>query len=44
MIKYCVYNEHSELSSELFDTREEAQKELDTLRYGLDAVIIEVDD
>jgi hypothetical protein len=44
MIKYCVYNKHSELSSELYDTREEAQQELDTLEYGLDAIIIEVND
>jgi hypothetical protein len=47
MIKYYVYNEKSEVSSEAFLTREEAEKELreETQHlYGDDANIVEVDD
>lgn len=46
MIKYYVYNEVSEISSEAFNTREEAEKELErnSLSYGEEAEIVEVDD
>lgn len=47
MIKYCVYDECSEISSEIFDTYEEAKQELDENLgsvYSFDAVIYEVND
>lgn len=46
MIKYYVYNEISEVSSEAFHTMKEAEKELEenSIRYGEDAGILEVDD
>lgn len=46
MIKYFVYDEESEISSVTFNTREEAEKELEEnyMRYSLNAQIIEVDD
>lgn len=46
MTKFFVYDKKSEVSSEAFETREEAEKELtdNYMRYGLDAEIVEVDD
>lgn len=47
MIKYYVYNPISEISSEAFSTREEAEKELmeeNQHQYGEGAEVVEVDD
>ena len=47
MIKYYVVNEASEIWSEGFNTREEAEKELreeNQHNYGTEAIIIEVDE
>ena len=47
MIKYYVFDEESEIWSEAFDTREDAENELleqNQHCYSLDAEVIEVDE
>lgn len=47
MTKFYVVNEKSEIWSEAFDTREEAEKELREDRdwkYGLEGKVIEVEE
>lgn len=47
MTKYYVYDECSEISSEAFETREEAEKELQEENqhsYSTEAKVVEVED